>query len=522
MRSGADTAPPQGRTFLTATPAGWRWRCVFVATIAAAAVVPAVAHAHSRALTRAAQVGTARREPHRAGPTAHAAVIDGSTAAAGTWPWMAFVANVQLSTACSGTVVSPMVVLTAAHCAEDITSGALYPASAFSVVTGALDWTTGGAAAIKVAAVEVDPGFDRATLDDDVAVLVLASPTRAPALPLATPADSALIAQGTSVAVAGWGNTFSAQSPPPTALHWGASVVQGAAYCTNEEYIDGVPFDPSNDICALDAPSLAVATCHGDSGGPLIASDASGDPVAIGITSRGDPLCNPDFPSVFTRADAISAWVQSVVAANPLPSVQIAVLPAPLAPAAAAVPAVAAGHSRQLKLPPAGAYLASGSSPRGRVSIDVGSPRSARARVKLHFTLACPSRRSYATTLTVAPVSSKAGGWHFSARGTDRRRWRYSVSGAFRAPGTIAGTFTVKTLNGRCSTGRVSWRALVAGGHAGAPRRLPRAGALDIRSSVPNNEAARDISPPEAQSTTEAGDDSRQLSQTTRARRIEP
>jgi secreted trypsin-like serine protease len=518
MRAGADLAPRQRRTFLTATPAGRRWRCVLVATIAAAAVVPAAAHAHPRVLSRAAQAGTARREPHRAGPTAHAAVIDGSTAAPGTWPWLAFVANVQLSTACSGTVVSPMVVLTAAHCAEDINSGALYPPSAFGVVTGALDWTAAGGAAIKVAAVEIDPGFDRSTLDDDVAVLVLASPTRAPALPLATPADSALLAQGTSVAVAGWGNTFSSESPPPTALHWGASVVQGATYCTNEEYIDGVPFDPSNDLCALDAPSLAVATCHGDSGGPLVASDASGDPVAIGITSRGDPLCNPDFPSVFTRADAISAWVQSVVAANPLPAVQVAVAPAPLAPAPPVVPAAGAGHSRQVKLPAAGAYAASGSSARGRVSIDVSSPRGARARVQLHFTLACPRRRFYTTALSVAPVSNKTGGWHFSAQGTYRRRWQYTVSGTFRAPGTIAGTFTVKTLNGRCSTGRVSWRSLVSPGHAGARRRT---GALDIRSSVPNNAAARDISLPEAQSTTEAGDDSRQLSQTKRTRHIE-
>ena len=341
---------------------------------------------------------------------------------------------------------------------------------------------------------------------------MLATPTSAPAIRLATSADANLLAQGTQVAVAGWGDTSSTQTTPPTALHWGASVVQGQTFCANEEYIDGVPFDPTDAICALDAPSLAVATCHGDSGGPLVAGDSAGDPVEIGVTSRGDPLCNPDFPSVFTRVDAISAWAQSVIAANPVAAVRAAVA-TPATPAAPSSAAAAGSPSPRAALPAAGAYGATTASARESVSVRVGTPAGARASIRLRFTLACPTRRSHAARLSVTPHSGPSTAWHFSSSGLLARRWRYRLSGSFHAPATISGSFRVTTLNGRCSTGRVRWSARATRALSAAPRDTATpAGRLDIRSIALNNSLAPGIPAAEAQSTTEVGDDSHEVS----------
>src|SRR5205085_11700851 len=70
-------------------------------------------------------------------PEARASIIGGETAAPGTWPWAAFVADFQgdQATVCTGTVVAPRVVLTAAHCVTDAT------VDDYRVVTGSLDWT---------------------------------------------------------------------------------------------------------------------------------------------------------------------------------------------------------------------------------------------------------------------------------------------------------------------------------------------------------------------------------------------
>jgi len=57
---------------------------------------------------------------------------------------MAFIeyqSSLRNSYLCSGTVVSPNVVLTAGHCAVDKTTGITRNPAGFAVVTGAADWT---------------------------------------------------------------------------------------------------------------------------------------------------------------------------------------------------------------------------------------------------------------------------------------------------------------------------------------------------------------------------------------------
>ena len=248
---------------------------------------------------------------------AHASVVGGTTAPIGSWPFAAFIADVTDGTACSGTVVSPMLVLTAAHCVENISSGAATAPAAFRVVTGSLDWTNRASGQVLgVSRVAIDPTFDATTLDDDAALLVLATPTSAPAIELASPTENSLTQAGTPAQLAGWGYTYVGEPTPPTVLYQGSTVVQSAVHCAEQETLDGVLYDPAENLCAADTPSFAVSACHGDSGGPLVATAAGGEEIEIGITSHGDPNCNPDYPSVFTRADAVSGWVASVIAAD--------------------------------------------------------------------------------------------------------------------------------------------------------------------------------------------------------------
>ena len=413
------------------------------------------------------------------GPRAHASVVGGTQAATGTWAFVAFVADLQDSTACSGTVVSPMLVLTAAHCAENIGSGTIAPAAAFRVVTGALDWTSSGSGQVlSVSQVLIDPAFDATTLDDDAALLVLTAPTQAPAITLAGPSESSLLTAGTPAAIAGWGYTYGSETTPPTSLYWGSTVVQSTSYCTQQETLDGVLYDPAENICAAEVPGFAVAACHGDSGGPLVASAPGGATVQIGITSHGDPNCSAAYPSVFTRADAVSGWVAQEISQTPAPSGPPATAAESGAPgnttAVASPPssppvpmrsrASAADPTAQAAPPPAAGAFAGATAQRGgRVSLTV---RGAHIRaIRISFALRCGrATRTHLREVasTKVRVTPDGRAWAFSDSFTDHRGWRYAIHGSFSSPTRAAGTLTVSTHNGACSARGVRWSVRAA------------------------------------------------------------
>ncbi|MGH2868014.1 MAG: S1 family peptidase [Solirubrobacteraceae bacterium] len=291
---------------------------VLLATIATGAPVTTRGALAARNPTAVSRHGQRRNVHEVAGPF-RKSIVGGQTAPAGSFPWLAFIednlggGNYAL---CTGTVVSSNVVLTAGHCAEDITTGAQRPASGFAVVTGTLDWTDAATRQVSsVSQAAIYPGFDPNPLHGDAAVLELSTPTTAPAIPLAT--TSSFLVPGARAAMAGWGLTDSSSSASmPDQLQWAATVVQRPTYCAAH---DGLPFDSSAQFCSIDAPYDDNSFCHGDSGGPLIAnylSGQSGPATEIGVISNVAAGCPTSAPDVFTRADSISTWVNAQIASD--------------------------------------------------------------------------------------------------------------------------------------------------------------------------------------------------------------
>lgn len=250
-----------------------------------------------------------------AGPAAQASVVNGVEATAGSYPYLAFVyvENGGEAHACTGTVVSADVVLTAAHCALDDRLSALDPPSAYAVVTGDVDWTAGDRTVSAVSRVAVDPDFAYLAAGEvpvraDAALLALSRPVSAPSVRLAT---SRSWSPGDRAVIAGWGLTDPTE-PAPTGLHVGEMTLQTSAYCGSEF----AHFQPAWQLCTLDYPEYEYTTCNGDSGGPLLAAapGAAGEPQEIAITSSGDLGCPTEAPAYFTRVDAVAAWVQQKIA----------------------------------------------------------------------------------------------------------------------------------------------------------------------------------------------------------------
>jgi secreted trypsin-like serine protease len=404
-------------------------------------------------------------------PGAHAAIVGGVAASAGSFPWLAevvFTLPNGEAEHCSGTVVASNVVLTAGHCAVDA-DGQAISADSYTVYTGNVDWADGTTSAVT--SVLPYPSYDPQNGYGDAALLVLATPTAAPSIALAGP-QGGTPAPGTPLEIAGWGVTYPAQTTFTSELQWASVQADPAATCTSEDGAIGLTFDASAQFCVSAPPAYTAGPCHGDSGGPAIADASSATPVEVGIVSRGDPGCVTKVPSVFTRVDLVSSWAQAQIAAvavaPPAPTTTAAAPSPPpaQAPAASQPPAAPVANPTQsaVAAPLAGRYL--GRTARTRGSVEITLAGGVVRRIALSFELRCghgTHRRVRAVRRWPAGLALLASesSWSFAVRYRDRAGTRYIVAGSFPAGGGTAatGTLVATTRGGRCASGRVRWRA---------------------------------------------------------------
>jgi secreted trypsin-like serine protease len=255
----------------------------------------------------------------QAGGGAQASIVGGKASTIEEFPSLTYIEAFQPSGtgfSCTGTVIAPRVVLTAAHCVEDLEGkGGFTPVSDYAVATGVAK--LGQARHDNVFPVvdsHVFPRFDPGALYGDAALLVLARPTSAPPLPIAGAEDAALYAGGAPVRLAGWGRLRAGTENTAGQLRSASLVVKTPQFCASHTKF-ARHYYAAAQLCTLDVPDRHSGGCFGDSGGPAIAARADGTPVELGIISSGGPGCNPLLPNVLTRADLVSAWAQAWVAA---------------------------------------------------------------------------------------------------------------------------------------------------------------------------------------------------------------
>jgi trypsin len=257
--------------------------------------------------------------PAMASGEARASIVGGTTAATEEWPWAAFILAADAKGegfSCTGTVIAPTLILTAAHCIQDIVTGKKTPVGQYVVVTGSSDVRDPALRQVsRVSRSIAYPNFNRFKVHGDAGLLVLATPTTAPAVALASPTDAVLFAANTPTWIAGWGLSGPLNKLKRTpVLRRGATYVQPRLYCRNHARAYYPFFNYSSQLCTITPPGFSIGTCHGDSGGPALAFREDGTPVQIGITSLGAADCDTHLPDIFTRIDRIYTWIAEQVA----------------------------------------------------------------------------------------------------------------------------------------------------------------------------------------------------------------
>lgn len=254
------------------------------------------------------------------------------------------VANVYVGGAfgCTGTLIAPTWVMTAAHCGSLTgvpTGGAVpsnqpFPASAYTVYLDSVNASGEGGEkhAVSRVVVATDYGI-RTGAGSDIALLELSEASAAPPLLIAATGERAAWNPGVSATIAGFGLTEQDGSAPER-MQRAQVPIRTDGECGGA-YPDG-SFDPETMLCA-GFPKGGTDTCQGDSGGPLLVDVAGGVQRLVGATSFGEGCAQPGKYGIYARVaeDPLRAFVARIVPAalapEPRPGEQVLPPPAPTA-----------------------------------------------------------------------------------------------------------------------------------------------------------------------------------------------
>ncbi|WP_236241036.1 serine protease [Streptomyces sp. CC228A] len=226
-------------------------------------------------------------------PTAPNPVVGGSPASQGEFPWM-----VRLSMGCGGSLLTPQIVLTAAHCVSGSGNNTSITATA-----GVTDLQSGSAIKVRSTKVLQAPGYNGQ--GKDWALIKLARPINLPTLNIAT---TTAYDNGTFT-VAGWGADREGGRQQRHLLKAQVPFVSDAT--CRQAY--GSSLVPAEEICA-GLPQGGVDTCQGDSGGPMFRRDQNGAWIQVGIVSWGYGCARPQYPGVYTQVSTFATAIKQAAA----------------------------------------------------------------------------------------------------------------------------------------------------------------------------------------------------------------
>lgn len=226
-------------------------------------------------------------------------VVGGAPIEDNRWPDAAGIVFYGQYVGCTGVLVGPRTVITAAHCADGITH----------VKLDTNRWTARDGELIAAEAVIRHP---RAASTYDIAVVRLAEASTVAPRPIAADCVAeAALTDGAPVIVVGYGSTRRDGNGGSSVLVEGTTFVQDAD--CSEARIDGMVTGCQVKGGEIGAGGNGVDACFGDSGGPLYLPTPDGVFVA-GITSRGYMgVRNPcGEGGIYVRPDAVLPWIQRV------------------------------------------------------------------------------------------------------------------------------------------------------------------------------------------------------------------
>ncbi|MBK8294218.1 MAG: serine protease [Solirubrobacterales bacterium] len=246
-----------------------------------------------------AQVNKALNDPARIPQ-----IVGGNSTSAAKYPW-----QVQIdgngAEACGGSLIHPMIILTAGHCIVDedgdfFSDPSFYNVT-FSAFTGRTQTSAGGTE-LSISDFWVSSNYVPSTQQNDYGFITLSSPAPGARILLAGADETSNWAAGRNAVVTGYGDTFEA----PDGVDAGSQVLKELTVpiikdsTCGSASVYGGSYHPDSMLCAGYLQG-GQDSCQGDSGGPLQAPLESGGYRQVGIVSFGVGCARPNRPGIYTR-----------------------------------------------------------------------------------------------------------------------------------------------------------------------------------------------------------------------------
>ena len=247
------------------------------------------------------KVKTHKTHNNVTGAIAEPEIIGGTAAQPGQYPYFTTIIS-SSKWVCGAALVAPDMLISAGHCTEAFTQGAI-------VGTTKLGVKISGSVQVKIVQQILYPGWTNFKHND--VMLMKISPAVTSIAPVTINFDTSLPSANEPLEIIGFGET--ANNGPVSNVLMQASVYEVPSSKCQQMYGKSSVV-PSEMICVVNQNPFHQV-CGGDSGGPLLGKGSSGETVTFGVTSWGSTNCNQGY-GVYTRLSGYQSFITNTICQN--------------------------------------------------------------------------------------------------------------------------------------------------------------------------------------------------------------